>query len=116
MRSSSACAGSAASYGQRCRPMQPMFTAHMTWARSATTSALEVVPFGVATTVVSAIGRAGRDALLVEGLACRPVGKPLEHGGPTAGRRPQVVADGEVIGHQVELGGAEPGEVHLVRP
>ena len=31
--------------------MQPMFTAHTTWARSATTRALEVVPLGVATTV-----------------------------------------------------------------
>ena len=47
-----------------------MFTAHTTWAMSATTSALDVVPFGVATVVdCSQSGRAGGNPLLVEGLA-----------------------------------------------
>ena len=32
--------------------MQPRLTAQMTWARSAATSASEVVPFGVLTTAV----------------------------------------------------------------
>ena len=31
--------------------MHPLLAAHTTWARSATTSALDVVPFGVATVV-----------------------------------------------------------------
>src|SRR5690606_40991566 len=58
MRSSSACAGSAAVTGQTWKPRQPRFTAHSTCARSAATSAFEVVPFGVDTTVVVTHGSA----------------------------------------------------------
>ena len=53
MRSSSACSASAALLGQTWKPRQPMFTAHRMWARSAATSAREVVPLGVETIVVS---------------------------------------------------------------
>ncbi len=52
MRSSSACSWSSACEGQTWKPMQPRLTAQMTWARSAATSASEVVPFGVLTTAV----------------------------------------------------------------
>jgi hypothetical protein len=52
MRSSSACSGSAARLGHTWNPMQPRFTAHATCAMSAATSASDVVPFGVLTTVV----------------------------------------------------------------
>ena len=53
MRSSSACASSDARFGHTWNPRQPRFTAQTTCARSAATSALDVVPFGVLTTEVS---------------------------------------------------------------
>ena len=94
-----------------------MFTAHTTWAMSATTSALEVVPLGVDTVVDSQpVGSAGGDPLLVEGLAGGTVGEALQHGGPAAGGVEEVLADREVVRDEVELGGAELGEVHLVGP
>ena len=62
------------------------------------------------------VGCAGGDALLVEGLAGGAVGEALQHGGPSAGGVQQVVADVEVVGDQVELGGIEGGKVDLVRP
>ena len=49
MRSSSACSWSSARDGQTWKPRQPRLTAHTTWARSAATSASEVVPLGVLT-------------------------------------------------------------------
>ena len=94
-----------------------MFTAHTTWARSATTSALEVVPFGVETVVDSSqSGASCGYALLVEGFTGGPVGKPLKHGGSPAGGGEKVLAHLEVVRHEIELGGAELGEVHLLRP
>ena len=53
MRSSSACSGSVALDGHTWNPRHAMFTAHSTWARSAATSARDVVPLGVLTIVVS---------------------------------------------------------------
>ena len=53
MRSSSACSVSSTRNGQRWKPRQPRLTAQTTWAMSAMTSALEVVPFGVDTSTVS---------------------------------------------------------------
>jgi len=84
---------------------------------SATTSALDVVPFGVETVVDSShqpVGGAGRDPLLVEGLAGRAVREPLQHGGPAPGRVEKVPAHLEVVRDEVELRGLELGEVHLV--
>ncbi len=94
-----------------------MLTAHTTWAMSATTSALDVVPFGRRDGGrLEPVGSAGRDPLLVEGFAGRAVGEALQHGGAAAGRVEEVLADLEVVRDEVELGGAELGEVHLVGP
>ena len=61
-----------------------MLTAHTTWARSATTSAREVVPFGVLTVVVCS--QSGADfgtrfwkkfePLAPSGKRCMSVGRP----------------------------------------
>ena len=53
MRSSSAWSRSAAFDGQTWKPRQPRFTAQITWAMSAITSASDVVPFGVDTVAVA---------------------------------------------------------------
>jgi hypothetical protein len=53
MRSSSAWSGSSARVGHTWKPRQARFTAQATCARSAITSASDVVPLGVLTTAVS---------------------------------------------------------------
>ena len=57
----------------------PRLTAHATWAMSATTSALEVVPFGVVDggSSPATLGHAVRHPLLEERLAGGAVGKAL---------------------------------------
>ncbi len=53
IRSSSAISTFVARDGQTWNPRQPRFTAQATWATSATTIALDRVPFGVDTVAVS---------------------------------------------------------------
>ena len=111
MRSSSACSGSAARYGHTWKPRQPRFTAHTTCARSATTSARDVVPFGVLTIVVSSHSGALSGTRFWKndepdapcGYRCMSTGRP-----PIAlmiGR-----FDREVVVDEVELGLAPLGE------
>ena len=91
-------------------------TAHTTWEMSATTSALDVVPLGVETMVdLQPVRGTRRDALLEEGLAGGPVGETLQQRRPAAGRVEQMLADLQVVRHQVGLRGVEGGEVDLVR-
>ncbi len=52
IRSSSASSSASARDGHTCSPRQPRLTAQTTCATSATTSAFDVVPFGVDTTAV----------------------------------------------------------------
>ena len=61
------------------------------------------------------VRRAGRDPLLEEGLAGRPLGEALEHGRPAEGGDPEGVGDGHVVGGEIELGGPQLREVDLVR-
>ena len=65
--------------------MQPRLTAHSTWAMSATTSALDVVPLGVLTTVVSSQAGAPAGTRFWKkdlppappGNRCRSAGRPV---------------------------------------
>ena len=57
-----------------------------------------------------------RDAFLEEGLACGPFGEALEESGTPAGGVEQVIADVEVIRHEVQLCAVDGGKVDLVRP
>ena len=58
MRSSSAWSMSSQCVGQTWKPRQPRLTAQTTWAMSASTRALDVVPLGVVTIVVCSQGGA----------------------------------------------------------
>ena len=58
MRSSSAWSMSSQCVGQTWKPRHPRLTAHATCAMSASTRALDVVPFGVVTIVVCSHGGA----------------------------------------------------------
>ena len=114
MRSSSACRGSSARAGHTWKPRQPRFTAHAMCARSAITSARDVVPFGVLTIVVSSQSGA---------LSGTRFWKNDEPSAPCGNRcistgRPPIVrmtgsADGQVVVDEVELGLAALGEQHL---
>ena len=91
-----------------------MFTAQATWARSATTSALEVVPFGVLTTAVCS--HSGRDSgtRFWKNELAGAVREALEEHRPPAHGGQQRPADRLVEADQVELGLAPLGEEHLV--
>ena len=116
MRSSSACSGSSARFGHTWKPRQPRFTAHAMCARSAATSARDVVPFGVLTIVVSSqSGASVGHPLLEERRALRrragsaasaPAGRPSR-----ASAAPSTAC---VVVDEVELGLAPLGEHHLV--
>jgi len=53
------------------------------------------------------------DALLEEALASGPVGEPLHHHGAVTHLAHDLLLDGEVVAHEVELGLAACGEEHL---
>ena len=82
---------------------------------SATTSALEVVPFGVVTVVVSShVGAPEGTRFWKKDLPGGTVGKALEQGGTATGGVEQRLGHQEVIGDKVELGRTEFGKVDLV--
>ena len=115
MRSSSACSGSAARFGHTWKPRQPRFTAHTTCARSAATSAREVVPFGVLTIVVSSQSGASSGTRFWKNDEPRDaVREPLHQHRPPTHRPQQRRLDRLVVPDEVELGLAPLGEHHLV--
>ena len=61
------------------------------------------------------VGERLGDALLVEKLAARAVGVPLEHGWSLANAAERPWTDGQVVLNQVQLGLAPCGEKHLLR-
>ena len=70
-----------------------MFTAHTTWAMSATTSALDVVPFGVDTMVdCSQSGAPFGMRFWKKDLPVAPSGKRCSMAGRPAGRVEEVAA------------------------
>ncbi len=92
-----------------------MLTAHTTWARSAATSARDVVPFGVLTIVVCSQSGADfgtRFWKKFEPLA--PFGEALHQRRPAAHRAHQRLGEAEVVVDEVELRLAVLGEEHLV--
>ncbi len=105
MRSSSACSSSRARLGHTWKPRQPRFTAHTMCARSAATSASDVVPFGRAHhRGLEPVGGVLRHPLLEERRPVDPVGEPLhEHRAP-ADRAHELVLDRAVVVDDVELG------------
>ena len=81
--------GTVAGYGQTWKPRQARFTAQTTCAMSASTSAREVVPFGVLTTVVSSHSGADSGTRFWKNeLPSAPFGKRcISVGRPPAARR-----------------------------
>ena len=79
------------------------------------TSALDVVPFGVETSIVwSHSGAPFGHALLEERLPERTVREPLQHRGPTSRRAEDRLGDGEVVMDEIQLGRTETREEDLV--
>ncbi len=115
MRSSSAWSGSSACAGHTWKPRHPRFTAQMTCARSAITSASEVVPFGVLTIVgLEPVGPGFGYPLLEEGRAGRAVRKALHEDRAIPHRAEQRHLDHAVVADEVELRLAPLGEPDLV--
>ena len=82
---------------------------------SAATSAWDVVPFGVATTVVcSQDGLVLRHPLLEERRAARALGEPLQQHRAAAHGAHERLGDAQVVLGQVGLGLAPLGEVDLL--
>ena len=92
-----------------------MLTAQAMCARSAATSARDVVPFGVLTIVVSQpVGRASGHALLEERRPVGAVREALHQGRSAAHRAHQRLGDAQVVVDEVELGLAALREEDLV--
>ena len=103
-RSSSATSASSPTYGQTWNPRHARLTAQTTWARSARTSAREVVPFGVETIAVSShSGAFSGTRFWKNDDPLGPVRKALHERRPPARAAQERLLDREVVVDEVEL-------------